>query len=477
MQIPFPGIFKNYDIRGIIDVELTESIVEAIGRAYGSQLRRHLTGRTPHVAVGHDCRQSGKRLYKALEKGLLGTGVNVTYLGMCPTPAVYFAHFHHAVDGVIQITGSHNPGEYNGLKMCVGRETLFGERIQALRQIIENEQFETGTGKVNEDPINEAYTKHLVSLVKPTPGLKRPLKVVVDAGNATAGLVAPQVIRKTGAEVIELFCDLDERFPNHHPDPTLPDNLKSLIAKVRETKADLGLAYDGDMDRLGVVDETGRIRWGDELLTVYARDLLKRHPQAVVIGEVKCSQVMYDAIEAMGGRPIMWRTGHSLIKQKMKQEGALLAGEMSGHLFFAENYFGFDDALYASLVLMRIVAEHLAAGGQGLSELFKDLPQVFVTPEIRTNTPDEIKFDLVEAIRGRIEELIEDGSCELPIRRISEVDGVRVEVGAGWGLVRASHTQPILVSRFEARDQQTLEKYQKFLEGIIEECKSELLEA
>jgi phosphomannomutase/phosphoglucomutase len=383
------GLFREYDLRGIVGSELTEDTAERLGRAYAT----YVNGRgVKAVSLGRDGRLSSPSLHQSLLKGLLDGGLDVIDIGVCSSPLVYFSLFTLPVGGGIMITGSHNAAEYNGFKICVGREAIHGEEIQQLRRVMERGAFVTGTGHLSEHAIIPDY---LAYIKKSFAGVNADrLHVVIDCGNGAASLVAKQALELLGCKVTGLYCDLDGRFPNHHPDPTVLDNLSDLMQAVKDHKADVGIGYDGDADRIGAVDEQGNVLWGDRLLVVYSRDILAANPGGTIISEVKASQSLYDDIAAHGGRPIMWKTGHSLIKAKMKEESAVLAGEMSGHMFFADRYFGYDDAVYASCRLVEI----LAKGTQPLSALVSDLPQTVVTPEIRVDLPDAIKFDVV---RGR----------------------------------------------------------------------------
>lgn len=443
-----PAIFREYDIRGIVDRDLSEEVVRDIGRAYGTTIRGN---GLRNVTVGRDGRLSSERFQKTLIEGILQTGCNAIDIGLCPTPLLYFSILHLQKDGGIQVTGSHNPPQFNGFKICVGEETIHGKAIQGLRKIIETKAFASGTGSLSSSPVILAYQDCL----KQDISLKRPLKVVIDAGNGTGGLLAPDIFRYLGCEVTELYCEVDGRFPHHFPDPTIPENLVDLIKLVTSEKADLGISYDGDADRLGVVDEKGHILWGDQLLILFARQVLKANPGATIIGEVKCSQTLYDDIAKNGGRPIMWKAGHSLIKSKLKQEKALLAGEMSGHIFFADRYFGFDDAIYASLRL----AEILSQSKRPLSALLSDVPKTFSTPEIRVPCPDESKFDVVKKAREYFQSHY----------KTIDLDGVRIVFDDGWGLIRASNTQPALVLRFEALSPERLREIQNLVEGKLKE--------
>ncbi len=449
-----PLMFREYDIRGRVDDDLTVEVAEAIGRAYGTMVRRQGGQK---VVCGRDGRLSGPKLQQALIKGILATGVDVVNIGVTPTPVMYFSLFHLSdLDGGIQVTGSHNPPEFNGFKICVGKETIYGPKIQELRTLIEKEDFESGSGQETSYDILPDYKKFLSENIK----ISRPLKVVLDCGNGVTALTAPEAFARQGAEVTSLYCEVDGTFPNHFPDPVVEENLRDLRQKVREVGADFGVGYDGDGDRIGVVDDQGNILWGDQLLIIFARDILKKHPGAVIIGEVKCSQVMYDEIARLGGKPIMWKTGHSLIKKKMKEEKALLAGEMSGHIFFADRYFGFDDAVYASLRLAEIVARENVP----LSEMLKDLPRMVSTPEIRVPCPDEKKFEIVAKLT---EKLKKEGF------KVIDIDGARVIFEDGWGLVRASNTQPVLVLRFEARDEKRLAEIRQLIEEKLKEVEKE----
>jgi phosphomannomutase/phosphoglucomutase len=375
---------------------------------------------------------------------MMDAGIHVKEVGMVPTPLLYFSLHHLDVDGGIQITGSHNPPEYNGFKICLGKTTIYGEEIQKLRRIGESGSFPKGKGSVESKEVIQPYQEEVLKRIRCGQISRR---VVLDAGNGVAGLVAPELYSRMGIEVERLFCEPDGRFPNHHPDPTLPENLNHLIQRVSDTSADLGIAFDGDADRIGVVDRRGRIIWGDQLMIIFSRDLLRRHPGAKIIGEVKCSQVLFDDIRKNGGIPIMWKAGHSLIKAKMKEEGALLAGEMSGHIFFAERYFGYDDAIYAGARLLEI----LTTENKELEELLAGVPSLVSTPEIRMDCPDDKKFQVVAALASEFKKEYQ----------VIDVDGARVVFDGGWGLIRASNTQPVLVLRFEAEDQKTLHEIQK----------------
>jgi phosphomannomutase/phosphoglucomutase len=435
-----PTIFREYDIRGLVDRDLTEEAVALVGRALGTRIRE-AGGR--RAAVGRDARLSGPKFAAAMIGALRATGVDVLDLGIVPTPLTYFAAHTAGVDGICMITGSHNPPEYNGLKIGLGSATFHGEEIQALRRLAESGRFAEGAGSVAPYDVVTPYRAHVRENVRMG---KRKLKVVVDAGNGTGGVVAVPLFESLGLEVVPLFVEMDGRFPNHHADPTVEKNLEHLKAKVRETGADLGIAWDGDADRVGAVDERGGVLWGDQIMILFSRALLAEQPGAAIVGEVKCSFTLYDDIAKRGGRPIMWKAGHSLIKAKMKEEGALLAGEMSGHIFFAHRWFGFDDGIYSAARLLELLSRTDAP----LSALLADVPRTFSTPELRVDCPEEKKFEVVRRAQ------------EWFAKRYQAVtvDGVRVVFPDGWGLVRASNTQPLLVLRFEATTRERLEEIQ-----------------
>ena len=452
-----PSIFREYDIRGVAERDFDAGFARALGRGYAAYLaERGAVGRG-RVGVGRDCRLTSDAYAAAVRNGLLATGLNVIELGVCPTPAAYFALFDLELDGAIQVTGSHNPADDNGFKICVGRTTIHGAEIQKLRQLIDADGAPAGSGRLESVDIVARYQAHLAGRL---PRLRRPVHAVVDAGNATAGPVAPAIFRALGGTVDELYCTLDGRFPNHHPDPTIEANLRELIARVRAVGAEIGLAFDGDADRLGVVDRNGRVVWGDELLILFARDVLHTRPGATIVSEVKCSQRLYDDIAARGGRAIMWKAGHSPIKAKMQETGALLAGEMSGHLFFADAYFGFDDAIYAACRLLDL----LGRTGQRVDELLADIPPAFATPEIRVDCPDALKFAVVEAALRHFRSRYE----------VIDVDGVRVRLPHGWGLIRASNTQPALVLRFEADSAAARDEYEHDFVGVLNEIRRQI---
>jgi phosphomannomutase/phosphoglucomutase len=430
-------IFREYDIRGLHETELSDETAEAVGRSFGTLIRR-TGGRS--VALGWDVRPSSTRLAAAAERGMVASGLEVGRVGVVPTPALYYAVASRGLDGGMQITGSHNPPEFNGFKMTRGRLPLFGAEIQQMRVLIEHGDFERGAGSASGRPVLDEYRAMLVERLRSPRGLS----VVMDCGNGCAGTVVPEVFEQMGHRVTPLFAELDGTFPNHLPDPTVPALLVALQAEVKRGGADFGIGFDGDADRIGAVDSQGRVVWGDQILALLARDVLTRVPGAKIIFDVKCSQGLKEDIEAHGGTPEMWKTGHSLLKSRLHETGAPLAGEMSGHMFFNEGYFGFDDALFAAGRLLRYVA----AAGKTFDELVESIPRYFSTPEIRLACPEERKFAVVEEIKrefaGRY--------------RVIDIDGARVEFGDGWGLVRASNTQAVLVVRFEARSPERLEQ-------------------
>jgi len=445
-----PTIFREYDIRGIAETELANPDVADLGRALGTYLLRH-SG--PRINLGRDCRLSSPRLHNALLEGLLATGCEVTDIGVVPTPLLYFSATHLEADGAVMITGSHNPSEFNGFKTVSGSTSLHGEAIQDVRRLIDARDFAAGHGTHHSMDVIPAYLDEL----SPQFEFGRRIKVVLDGGNGTAGPVMHQLLKRLNVDVTELFFEMDGHFPNHHPDPTVPANLEHLREAVRVQGADLGIAFDGDADRIGAVDENGEVIYGDLLLLIYGREILTRKPGATIIGEVKCSQLLYDELKRLGGNPIMYKTGHSLIKAKMKQEHAELAGEMSGHMFFADRYFGYDDALYAACRLIEIVAK----SGKPLSAQLAGLPKLISTPEIRVDCPDETKFAVVARVAEQFRRT----------HNVIDVDGVRVLFGEGWGLLRASNTQPVLVMRFEAATEALLADYQREVEAALVEAK------
>ena len=432
-----PQIFREYDIRGIVGTDLTPASVTSIGKAIGTYIRR---GNGKNMILGRDVRSSSVEFCNILSKALNSTGCNVIDIGMVPTPVLYFALHHFNADGGVMITGSHNPPEFNGFKISQGFHSLYGEKVQELKGLIEVNDFEVGTGSIKQQPVLAEYMEKICSILE----IPRKIKVVVDGGNGCFGIVGPDLLKKLGQTPIELFSEPDGTFPNHHPDPTVSEHLTDLIEKVRLENAELGIGFDGDADRIGVVDEKGNILWGDQLLTIFARDILSRNTGATIVGEVKCSQNLYKDIKKQGGVPVMAAAGHSLIKNKMRETGALLAGEMSGHICFADNYYGFDDAIFAACRVLQIVAQ----SNTKVSVMLADLPETAYTPEIRINCPDDQKFKIVRELTEIFREKYE----------VIDSDGVRVNFDDGWALIRASNTQPVLVLRLEAVTKERLKE-------------------
>ncbi len=447
-----PHMFREYDIRGIAGKDMTAAEVASIGRGVGTFLRRR---GARSITVGRDCRLTSAGYSQKLIEGLLATGCEVTDIGVCPTPVFYFSIPHLKKDGGVMITASHNPPEYNGFKLCLGLDSIHGEDIQAILALIQGSDFMQGRGRLSSAAVIPSYADYIVNNIH----LPHPLRVGVDAGNGTAGVVAVPIIQRLGCEVHDIYCEMDGHFPNHEADPTVAANMQDLIALVLKHDLDIGIGFDGDGDRLGVVDESGRIIYGDKLMIIFAREILARKPGATFIAEVKCSQTLYDDIEKHGGRAIMWRTGHALIKKKMKTEKAALAGEMSGHMFFSDRYLGFDDAAYAACRLLEI----LSTTGRKISELLADVPTTVTTPEIRVDCPDEIKFGLVEKVTDYFRRHY----------RVIDIDGARVLFDDGWGLVRASNTQPALVLRFEAMTETRLREIRNLVEETLKKLRSD----
>ncbi len=449
--MPFPrSIFREYDIRGITGTELTAEVAAGVGRGYAALLSER--GISGEIAVGRDNRPSGPELRDALVSALLDSGFDVVDIGVVPTPTVYWTQHNLPVAGAIQVTASHNPKEYNGFKLGLGTSSLYGKDIQRVYDLAEAGGARSSRkGKLRTEEVLSRYVQDVISRIGP---LTRPLKVVVDCGNGVGSLASPQIYNALGITPRFLFCESDGTFPNHHPDPTVEANLQDLVRAVREDNADVGIALDADADRIGVIDNTGTIIWGDQRLILFARDMIAaRGAGQTVIFDVKCSQALGESVERAGGKPLMWRTGHSLIEEKMHETGALLAGEMSGHMFFADGYYGFDDALYAGAKLLKIVAD----SGRSVQELLADVPRFVSTPEIRVDCPDDIKFGVVERATAHFSAAHE----------VISVDGVRVLFGDGWGLIRASNTQPVLVLRFEARSAEHLAAIRNEMEGWL----------
>ncbi|HET7225476.1 MAG TPA: phosphomannomutase/phosphoglucomutase [Candidatus Eisenbacteria bacterium] len=442
-------VFREYDIRGLHATELTDDLAESVGRAFGTLIRGE-GGR--RVALGRDVRPSSERLADAAARGMVAAGLEVERVGVVPTPALYFAVAKRGLDGGMQITGSHNPPEFNGFKMTRGALPVFGADIQAMADTIVRGAYASGPGAVLDEAILDEYRAELIERHRVDGGLE----VVMDCGNGCAGTVVPEVFQSMGHNVTALFPELDGRFPNHLPDPTVPGLLVDLQREVKRARADLGIAFDGDADRIGAVDAGGRIVWGDQILALLARDVLQRVPGAEILYDVKCSQGLAEDIAAHGGRPSMWKTGHSLLKQRLQETGAPLAGEMSGHMFFREGWYGFDDALVAAGRLLRYVAGE----GRTFAAIVDSIPHYVATPELRLACPEERKFAIVQQLTREFE-----GATDA--RRVITLDGVRVEFGDGWGLVRASNTQPVLVARFEARTPERLEQIRhRFMERL-----------
>ncbi len=456
-----PRVFREYDIRGNAESDFPDDFVTELGRAMGAYLADAGARR---ITLGRDCRLSSPRIHTAIKRELLASGLDVIDVGIVHTPALYFSVFHLKVEGGVMITASHNPGEDNGFKIVSGKTTIYGAEIQKLRQRVERRDFRSGVapGRATDHDILKDYVEYIANNIQLGP---RRFKIVVDGGNGTGGLAAIPILRKLGLQAEAIYCEPDGRFPNHHPDPTVPANLADLIARVEATGAEVGIALDGDADRIGAVDGQGRIIWGDQLVMLFAREILKKQPGATFVSEVKCSQALFDDIQAHGGHAIMWKVGHSLIKAKMKEEKAVLAGEMSGHMFFADRWFGFDDAVYAGLRLV----EQLTHSPKTLAELYDTLPVLYNTPEIRMPCPDDSKFEVVRRAVAWFGE-------RYPV---VDIDGVRMmfqEDGhtVGWGLVRASNTGPVLVLRFEANRQSRLDEIQALVEGRIAQIIAEV---
>ncbi len=443
------GIFRQYDVRGIVGKDLTTEAARALGRAYAAYVSAR--GTRGAIVVSRDNRPSGAALRDALVDGITAGGLDVIDIGVVPTPLNYWALHHLAVVGGIQITGSHNPPEYNGFKLSVGTGSLHGEEIQALYRLTQQPLADQPRGTVRSEEIIDWYIDDIVARIGP---LAREIHAVYDCGNGAGALVAPALFSRLGVKGRGLFCESDGTFPNHHPDPTVPENLEDLIAAVRADGAEIGIAFDGDADRIGVVDGAGEIIWGDRVLILYARDVLARTGRGQpIIFDVKCSQALPAAVEQAGGKPVMWKTGHSLIKDKMKEMHAPVAGEMSGHMFFSEGFYGHDDALYGAARLLRILAD----SGRTVSQMLADVPDFVSTPELRIEVPEEIKFDLVDKAVRHFRSTHD----------VIDVDGVRVLFGDGWGLIRASNTQPVIVARYEAATPDRLREIRGEMEGWL----------
>lgn len=433
-------IFREYDIRGVVEKDLTPDVVEKLGRAFGS----HVIGASgKSVVVGRDVRLSGDSLFASLSKGLTASGCDVVDIGRVPTPTLYFAEYHLKTDAAVMITGSHNPPEFNGFKLILNKGGFWGKQIQELAREMRSGTFATGKGAITKTDVIEPYIK----MVKGKIQLTKKIKVVIDSGNGCGGLLAPRLFKEMGCEVIELFSEPDGLFPNHHPDPTVLKNTLQLREAVVKHGAALGIGYDGDADRIGVVDEKGNLLYGDQALMIFARDILSRRKGSKVIFDVKCSRNLPEWVVKYGGIPIMSPTGHSIIKQRMHDEGAPLAGEMSAHIFFGEDYYGYDDAIFATAKMLKIIDD----AGEPVSAFLKEVPHMESTPEIRVDCPDSEKF-------GIVKELVEYYRAKY---KVIDIDGVRIDFAQGWGLIRASNTQPVLVMRFEAETKDALERYKR----------------
>ena len=442
-------IFREYDIRGIVGEDLTDETVSKVADALAYF---YISNGVKKIAIGYDARESSPGFAEILSKGLNTAGIDVALIGQVPTPVLYHTVYTKDVDGGVMITGSHNPPEYNGFKICLGKQTLFGSQIREIKEIALAGKTATGNGVTETLSVLSEYINDIVTRTKLGP---RKLRVAIDSGNGMGGVTAVPVLKEIGVELKDIFSDPDSSFPNHHPDPTVEENLEHLKRLVDEESADVGIAYDGDGDRIGVVDENGKVLWGDELMVLYSRDVLEKFPGSTIIGEVKCSQTLYEDIEAKGGNAVMFKAGHSIIKNKMKESGAKLAGEMSGHIFFADDFYGFDDACYATCRLLEI----LSKTEKPLSALTADLPTTFSTPELRTPCAEEKKFEVVSKIA---EEFSKD-------HEVNTIDGARIQFENGWGLVRASNTQAILVLRFEAMTEEDLQKIRTIVETRVKE--------
>lgn len=442
-------IFREYDIRGLVGTDLTKETVEILARAIGTYFKGQNVKR---VSLGYDARESSPIFCDLFIKAFNQTGLDVLNVGMIPTPLLYYTLFTEKVEAGVMITGSHNPAEFNGFKLCLDKSTLHGKQIQEIKEIALSGEFADGNGNVEEKDILPNYLDFVAENVQLG---SRKLKLVIDAGNGIGGIVGAPLYKRLGCETIELFIEPDSRFPNHHPDPTVEKNMQDAIEAVKKFNADLAIAFDGDGDRIGVVDEKGNILWGDELMTIFSRSILENNQGATIIAEVKCSQRLFDDIEKHGGKAIMSKVGHSLIKAKMKETNAALAGEMSGHIFFADRFFGFDDAIYSGARLLEI----LSNSEKPLSEFLADLPKVFNTPEIRIDCPDEEKFEIVRLLTGKFKQT----------HKVIDIDGARILFENGWGLVRASNTQAVLVLRFEAIDEESLNSIRQTVEKNVQE--------
>ena len=451
-----PVVFREYDIRGVVGKEITEAFAELLGKAYATYLMDKKPGLQKYkVTLGHDARVSCPQLTAALSKGMRSCGLDVVLIGLVTTPIQYFSTFTmEGVLGGIMVTGSHNPPEYNGFKISVGNSTIYGEAIQDLRRIIEKGTFANLNGRLGTEEKFDIFPSYIERYRKEFGQIPR-IPVALDCGNGTAGVIARRLFEAVGLKPIILFEEPDGRFPNHHPDPTVEHNLVDLKRAVKEHKCLVGIGFDGDSDRIGLVDDKGRMIYGDELMVFISRDVLATNPGKPIIGDVKCSDRLYSDIEKCGGRPVMWKTGHSLIKQKIKEEKAPFGGEMSGHVFFADRNYGFDDALYAALRVIEI----LAKTGKTIDELLSGLPKAFNTPEIRVDTTEEKKIAIVEALKKKY--------ADSKTLKVNLIDGIRISYSDGWALARASNTQPVLVLRYESSTEEGMRRIQKEIESIV----------
>ncbi len=443
-------IFRMYDIRGIVPDDLNEEKIVLIGKAFGTLLRR---ADKTDITVGMDARLTSPELKSAIIEGIVSTGLDVIDIGLVPTPVLYFSVYHYNIGGGVMITGSHNPVEYNGVKLMKGKHTLYGEEIQKIREIIENKSFLSGKGSVKTKDVYPDYMEKVLSIIYP----EKRLRVVIDPGNGVAGDIAVKSFQRLGAEVKCINCKPDGTFPAHLPDPTIPEFMEELRKTVVSENFAFGVGYDGDGDRIGVIDDRGNIIWGDKLLALFSEYTVQRFHKAKIIFDVKCSRGLQEFIQKVGGTPIMWKTGHSLIKAKMQETGAILAGEMSGHIFCGGDYYGYDDAVFASLRLYEIISKSQSS----LSKLISRVPQYFATPEIRIDTTEKDKWRITEEVKVHFRKKY----------KTVEIDGVRIELDDGWGLVRASNTQPVIVVRFEAKTKERLEEIKKEVMDFIEEKK------
>jgi len=468
----YKKIFRQYDIRGVVPENFNKEIIKQIANTFAYMVKDELKKDQPVITVGRDVRLSSDELFEGVKEGLVDAGVKVIELGRCPTPVTYFSAFHLNPDAFIMITGSHNPPEYNGMKFGIGKTTFHSEKIQSVYEHIVKHGYRKSDekGSVEKYNIVDAYIKwceeHFADLKEKIKSLNRSIRLVIDAGNGVASRVAPEIFKRLGVEVVELYCEEDGRFPNHHPDPTVEVNLQDLIKTVKEKGADFGIGYDGDADRIGVIDEKGDIIWGDMLLIVYTKELKKYYEKPKVIADVKASQVFFDYAKKIGAEPIMWKTGHSLIKNKLKETNAELAGEMSGHIFFNDKYFGYDDAIYSSVRFLEAYVNNLIENKiEKVSDLLADVPKVYNTPEIRFECPEDKKFQIVKELTNIFKEYKINGKYN--IKDIIDIDGIRVIFDEGWGLLRASNTQPVLVMRFEATTKEKMKEYQNIIEGEL----------